>query len=216
MLDWLFGKARNATNENDIPRVMIWSGNDPDEWLSYWWESDGWRIPDGIKYAVCDLRDMDDISRYDDFCICRIRGGSDNVAVIHNSGWDVVPSKWSNITFVHDSKNEDSGQTETNVSIHGDDPNGTMARVAQMMAINQTTIHGISYVQGGRMLDVVTESIHGPFAIRVPEGERAYIYDAHLREDGTMTGYVIHVDKDIKIPAEAMEMFKAIGKLNAK
>lgn len=41
MFDWLFGKARNATNENDIPRVMIWSGNDPDEWLSYWWESDG-------------------------------------------------------------------------------------------------------------------------------------------------------------------------------
>ena len=214
MLDWLFGKSRSVSNDNDFPRVMIWSGNDPDEWFSYYWENDGWRIPDGIKYAVCDLRDMDDISRYDDFVICRMRVISDNLAVIHNSGWDVVSSKWSNITFVHDSKDEDSGQAETNVSIHGDDPDGTMARVAQMMAINQTTIHGISSVCGGWMLNVVTSYINGADSLRAPEGEKAYLYDTQVSDDWKITGYAVYVDKDTNIPAAALEMFKAIGENN--
>lgn len=215
MLDWLFGK-RNAEAQNypiiDYPRVMIWNGDDLEEWTAYWWESDGWRIPIYVKWIVIDLRDRK-LWEHVDFLIWETMQISRNLAVIHNC----EPSyTMDNVVFVHDGKRDDSGQIKTVVSIHGDDPNGTMTRVAQMMAINQTTIHGISYVQGGRVLDVVTESIHGPFAIRVPEGKRAYIYDAHLREDGTMTGYVIHVDKDMKIPAEAMEMFKAIGELNAK
>ena len=215
MLDWLFGK-RNAAAQNypiiDYPRVMIWNGDDPDEWLAHWWESSNWRIPIEAKYVVFDLRDR---KRWEhvDFLIWETMQISRNLAVIHN--WE--PSyTMDNVVFVHDDKRDDSGQEKTVVSIHGDDPNGTMARVAQMMTINHTTIHGISYVQGGRVLDICTESIHGPFAIRVPEGERAYIYDTHLHDDGTMTGYVIHVDKDMKIPAEAMEMFKAIGELNAQ
>lgn len=215
MFDWLFGK-RNAAAQNypilDYPRVMIWNGDDPEAWTSYWWESCRWRIPIEAKYVVFDLRDRK-LWEHVDFLIWETMQISRNLAVIHN--WE--PSyTMDNVVFVHDDKRDDSGQTKTVVSIHGKDPDGTMARVAQMMVINQTTIHGISYCSGGRMLNVVTVPINGADSIRVPEGEKAYIYNAHVSTGGTFSGYAIYVDKDMKIPAEAMEMFKAIGELNAK
>lgn len=209
MLDWLFGK-RNAAAQNypiiDYPRVMIWNGDDLEEWIAYWLESDGWRIPIGVKYIVIDLRDRK-LWEHVDFLIWETMQISRNLAVIHN--WE--PSyTMDNVVFVHDDKRDDSGQKKTVVSIHSDDPDGTMARVAQMMAINQTTIHGISYCSGGRMLNVVTVPINGADSIRAQKGEKAYLYDTHVSDDWKITGYAIYVDKDMKIPAEAMEMFNAI------
>lgn len=213
MLDWLFGKSRSVSNGDEYPRVMVWGSSDPDEWCAYYWTSDDFSIPKGVEYVVFDLRGIDAIGGYDSLFVREALDMACNSAVISDRGVNVQSRE---IVFIHDDKRGDSGQRKTVVSIRGSDPNGTMARVAQMMAINQTTIHGISYCSDGHMLDVVTESINGPFAIRVPEGEKAYIYDTHLHEDGTMTGYVIYIDKDMKIPAESMEMFKAIGELNAK
>lgn len=216
MFDWLFSKLRNTDKDLyptiDYPRVMIWNGDDPDEWLAHWLESNNWRIPIEAKYVVLDLRNRK-LWEHVDFLIYETMQISRNLAVIHD--WE--PSyTMDNVVFFHDDKRDDSERKKTVVSIHGDDPDGTMARVAQMMAINQTTIHGISYCSDGRMLDVVTVPLNGAVTIRVPDGEKAYLYDTRVSGDGELSGYAIYVDKDMRIPAEAMEMFKAIGELNAK
>lgn len=213
MFDWLFGKSRTVSDNSDFPRVMIWGGDDPDEWYSFFLHSDGWHIPIGVKYIVFDLRGIGALGEYGSLFTNNALNVASNSAVISDNGVNVQSH---DIVFVHDDKRGDSGQTETVISIRGNDPDGTMVRVAQMMAINQTTIHGISSVRGGQMLNVVASYINGADSLRAPEGEKAYLYDTQVSDDWKITGYAVYVDKDTNIPASALEMFKAIGENNAK
>lgn len=211
MLDWLFGKGRRVRNGNEHPRVMVWGSSDPDEWCAYYWTSDDFSIPKGVEYVVFDLRGIDAIGGYDSAFVREALDMARNSAVISDRGVNVQSKE---VVFVHDGKHGDSGKTETVVSIRGNDPDGIMARVAQMMAINQTTIHRISSVRGGRMLNVVTSYINGADSLRAPEGEKAYLYDTQVSDDWKITGYAVYVDKDTNIPTAALEMFKAIGENN--
>lgn len=110
MFDWLFSKLRNTDKDLyptiDYPRVMIWNGDDPDEWLAHWLESNNWRIPIEAKYVVFDLRDRK-LWEHVDFLIWETMQISRNLAVIHN--WE--PSyTMDNVVFFHDDKRDDSGQ----------------------------------------------------------------------------------------------------------
>lgn len=112
------------------------------------------------------------------------------------------------------------GYRSTQVWFDGDREGEIWQRVAHMMDANHTSIHDVvdawGYTKG---INVYTTSIKSPSDIaniRVPDGERMYLYDVRIDDDGSASGYIVHTDKDFVIPSSTIEMFKAIGELNAK
>lgn len=93
-------------------------------------------------------------------------------------------------------------------------------RVAQMMDENSTAVRDIVDVMGyTRGVNVHTTPIKSQSDIsniRVPDGERVYLHDVQIKEDGSASGYIVHADKDFSIPSSTVGMFKAIGELNAQ
>lgn len=88
------------------------------------------------------------------------------------------------------------------------------------MDANSTPIRDIVNLMGyTKGINVYTTPIKSPADItniRVPDGERVYLYDVQIGDDGSASGYIVHADKDFVIPSSTIEMFKAIGELNAK
>lgn len=93
-------------------------------------------------------------------------------------------------------------------------------RVAQMMDENSTAVRDIvdvmGYTKGINVYVTPIKSQTDVTNIRVPDGERVYLHNVQIKEDGSASGYIVHADKDFFIPSSTLEMFKAIGELNAK
>lgn len=93
-------------------------------------------------------------------------------------------------------------------------------RVAQMMDGNSTAVRDIidvmGYTTGINVYATPIKSQTDVTNIRVPDGERVYLHNVQIKEDGSASGYIVHADKDFYIPSSTLEMFKAIGELNAK
>ena len=88
------------------------------------------------------------------------------------------------------------------------------------MDANSTAVRDIIDVMGyTKGINVYTTPIKSPADvtnIRVPDGERVQLHDVQIKEDGSASGYIVHTDKDFYIPSSTVEMFKAIGELNAQ
>lgn len=93
-------------------------------------------------------------------------------------------------------------------------------RVAQMMDGNSTAVRDIIDIMGyTEGINVYTTPIKSPADItniRVPDGERVYLYDVRVNDDGSASGCIVHADKNFFIHLSTLEMFKAIGELNAQ
>lgn len=93
-------------------------------------------------------------------------------------------------------------------------------RVAQMMDGNSTAVRDIidimGYTQGINVYTTHIKSQADVTNIRVPNGERMYLYNVRISDDGSASGCIVHADKDFSIPSSTVEMFKAIGELNAQ
>lgn len=112
------------------------------------------------------------------------------------------------------------GYRSTQVWFDGDREDEIWQRVARMMDANHTSIHDVVDAWGyTKYINVYTTSIKSQADvtnIRVPDGERVYLYDVWIDDDGSASGYIVYTDKDFVIPSSTIEMFKAIGELNAK
>ena len=112
------------------------------------------------------------------------------------------------------------GYRSTQVWFDGDREDEIWQRVARMMDVSNTSIHDIVDAWGyTKYINVYTTSIKSQADvtnIRVPEGERVYLYDVQIKDDGSASGCIVHADKNLDIPSSTVEMFKASGELNAQ
>lgn len=112
------------------------------------------------------------------------------------------------------------GYRSTQVWFDGDREDEIWKRVACMMDANHTSIHDVvdawGYTKGINVYTTSIKSQADVTNIRVPNGERVYLHDVQIKEDGSASGCIVHADKDFSIPSSTVEMFKAIGELNAQ
>ena len=124
------------------------------------------------------------------------------------------------IDFLHRCSSTKKGTRVTQVWFDGDCIDEIWKRVVRIMDANSTAVRDIIDVMGyTKGINVYTTPIKSPADItniRVPDGERVYLYDVRVNDDGSASGYIVHADKDFVIPSSTIEMFKAIGELNAK
>ena len=89
-----------------------------------------------------------------------------------------------------------------------------------MMDGNSTAVRDIvdvmGYTTGINVYATPIKSQTDVTNIRVPDGERVYLHNVQIKEDGSASGYIVYADKDFYIPSSTVEMFKSIGELNAK
>lgn len=124
------------------------------------------------------------------------------------------------IDFLHGCSITQKGTRVTQVWFNGDCIDEIWKRVARIMDANSTAVRDIVDVMGyTKCINVYTTSIKSQSDIsniRVPDGERVYLHDVRINEDGSASGSIVHADKNLDIPSSTIEMFKAIGELNAK
>lgn len=108
----------------------------------------------------------------------------------------------------------------TQVWFDGDCIDEIWERVVRIMDANSTAVRDIvdvmGYTQGINVYTTPIKSQADIANIRIPNGERMYLYDVRISDDGSASGYIVHTDKDFAIPSSTLEMLKAIGELNAK
>nr|DAM95671.1 MAG TPA: hypothetical protein [Caudoviricetes sp.] len=124
------------------------------------------------------------------------------------------------IDFLHRCSSTKKGTRVTQVWFDGDCIDEIWKRVVRIMDANSTAVRDIvdvmGYTQGINVYTTHIKSQADVTNIRVPDGERVYLHDVQIKEDGTASGSIVHADKDFYIPSSTVEMFKAIGEINAK
>lgn len=124
------------------------------------------------------------------------------------------------IDFLHGCSITQKGTRVTQVWFDGDRIDEIWQRVARIMDANSTSVRDIvdvmGYTKGINVYTTPIKSKSDISNIRVPDGKRVYLHDVHIKEDGSASGCIVHADKDFSIPSSTVEMFKAIGELNAK
>lgn len=124
------------------------------------------------------------------------------------------------IDFLHRCSSTQKGTIVTQVWFDGDCIDEIWKRVVRIMDANSTAVRDIvdvmGYTQGINVYTTPIKSQADVTNIRVPDGERVYLHDVQIKEDGSASGCIVHADKDFSIPSSTVEMFKAIGELNAK
>ena len=122
------------------------------------------------------------------------------------------------IDFLHRCSSTQKGTRVTQAWFDGDCIDEIWKRVARVMDANSTSIRDIVDVMGyTKSINVYTTPIKSQSDIsniRVPDGERVYLHDVRINEDGSASGSIVHADKDFDIPSSTVEMFKAIGENN--
>ena len=124
------------------------------------------------------------------------------------------------IDFLHGCSSTQKGTRVTQVWFDGDCIDEIWKRVARIMDANSTAVRDIvdvmGYTKGINVYTTPIKSQTDVANIRVPDGERVYLHDVQIKEDGSASGCIVHADKNLDIPSSTVEMFKAIGELNAK
>lgn len=124
------------------------------------------------------------------------------------------------IDFLHRCSSTQKGTIVTQVWFDGDCIDEIWKRVVRIMDANSTAVRDIvdvmGYTQGINVYTTPIKSQADVTNIRVPDGERVYLHNVQIKEDGSASGCIVHADKDFSIPSSTVEMFKAIGELNAK
>ena len=124
------------------------------------------------------------------------------------------------IDFLHGCSSTQKGTRVTQAWFDGDCIDEIWKRVARIMDANSTAVRDIvdvmGYTQGINVYTTPIKSQADVTNIRVHDGERVYLHDVQIKEDGSASGCIVHADKDFSIPSSTVEMFKAIGELNAK
>lgn len=124
------------------------------------------------------------------------------------------------IDFLHETPKTQAGTRVTSVWFDGNFDDEIWYRVARIMDANSTSVRDIVDVMGyTKGLNVYTTPIKSKSDIsniRVPDGERVYLHDVQIKEDDSVSGCLVYADKNLDIPSSTVEMFKAIGELNAK
>lgn len=124
------------------------------------------------------------------------------------------------IDFLHGCSRTQKGTRVTQVWFDGERQDEIWKRVSRIMDANSTAVRDIvdvmGYTQGINVYTTHIKSQADVTNIRVPNGERMYLYDVRISDDGSASGCIVHADKDFSIPSSTVEMFKAIGELNAQ
>lgn len=124
------------------------------------------------------------------------------------------------IDFLHRCSSTKKGTRVTQVWFEGDCIDEIWKRVVRIMDANSTAVRDIidvmGYTKGINVYTTPIKSQADVTNIRVPDGERVYLHDVQIKEDGSASGCLVYADKNLDIPSSTVEMFKAIGELNAK